>query len=378
LKRTAANKALDEILAGLVSPRWTIVRDAVERAGDLLRHGAASERKVAQIGSRFVKLAVHPKWEVRKALAGTVQHLRHETFHAALAQLLKDDNAYVRDAAQRTLARRSELTRADILKEQHGDLLLRWLTDLEARHGPRARQGALRVAEKYAELLVREARHEIVKVIAPIDLSLLNLENNLERAGLDRGAYQKQIDRVRGRLRLLTAIVDSLRDLTTEVTPDFHGEDLGEMVEEAVALVKDRMQGKGGRIAVEVTVGRDVRVDAHRHRLLQAFTNIVQNAFEAYDGITSPGKIQIGARQDSEQHVIISFADDGCGMSEEALRDAFQLYSSKKPDGTGFGLPLAKKIVEMEHGGSIMLASTKGKGTTVTVVLPMEQEERQE
>src|SRR5689334_8817778 len=269
--------ATDELLAALASPNWTAVRDAVERVGELLRAGTLGEPEVARIGSRMVALAVHPKWEVRKAVAGTIQHLRHESFHAALAQLLKDDNAYVQDAAQRSLARRSELTRADILKEQHGDLLLRWLSDLEARHGPRARKAALRVAEKYAELLVREARHEIVKVIAPLDVTLLNLENNLERVKVDREVYAKHVNRARERLRLLTAIIDSLRDITAEVTPDFHGEDLREMVEEAVGLVKDRMREKGGgRIGVEVTIGRDVRIDAHRHRLLQAFSNIVQ------------------------------------------------------------------------------------------------------
>jgi len=369
---------VDEILAALALPSWTAVRDAVERAGDLLRAGAPGEAGVARIGGRLVELAAHPKWEVRKAVAGTIQHLRHETFHAALAQLLEDDNAYVRDAARRSQARRTELLRADILSEQHGDLLLRWLSELEARHGPRARQDALRVAQRYAELLVREARHEIVKVIAPLDVTLINLEHSLERTPVDREANRKHLGRARARLRLLTAIVDSLRDFTAEVVPDFHGENLREMVEEAVALVKDRVRPKDGRISVEVDIDRDVRIDAHRHRLLQAFSNVLQNAFEAYDGVAAPGKIQIRARSDDERHVVVSFADGGCGMSEEALRDAFQLYSSKKPEGTGFGLPLARKIVETEHGGSIVLASAKGKGTTVTVVLPVQQEDRQE
>jgi two-component system, NtrC family, sensor kinase len=150
------------------------------------------------------------------------------------------------------------------------------------------------------------------------------------------------------------------------------------MVEEALSLVRDRMRDKGGPLAVEVAVERDVRVEAHRHRLLQAFTNVIQNAFEAYDGLAIPGKLQIGSRPDGERRVVVTFADDGCGMSEEALRDAFQLYASKKPEGTGFGLPLAKKIIEAEHGGSVHLASQKGKGTTVTVVLPLDQEDRQE
>lgn len=371
------NGAMHEILAALASPNWTIVRDAVERAGDLLRTGTPTEAEIAATGAKLLEHTGHSKWEVRKAVAHAIQYLRHETFHAAVAKLLKDDNSWVRDAAERSLARRTELTRADILKEQHGDLLLRWLSDLEARHGARVRQDALRVAEKYAELLVREARHEIVKVIAPLDASLLNLKNSLGRARVDREACMKHIGRAHERLQLLTAIVDSLREFTADVTPEFQGEDLREMVEEAVGLVKDRMQLKGSRIAVEVTVDADVRVDAHRHRLLQAFSNIIQNAFEAYDGVTARGKIRIGARFEGEQHVVIAFIDGGCGMSEEALHDAFQLYSSKKPDGTGFGLPLAKKIIETEHGGSIKLTSTKGEGTTVTVVLPVEQEDRQ-
>ncbi|MBN1773589.1 MAG: HEAT repeat domain-containing protein [Deltaproteobacteria bacterium] len=373
----AASGTIGEILTALSSPSWAAVRDAVDQAGDLLRAGAWVDAEVAEVGGRLVELAEHPKWEVRKAVAHAVQYLHHETFHAAVARLLKDDNSWVRDAAHRSLARRTELTRADILKEQHGDLLLRWLSDLEARHGPRARQDALHVAERFAELLVREARHEIVKVVAPLDVSLLNLETSLGRTRIDRDACHKHVARARERLRLLTAIVDSLRDLTAEVTPEFRGEGLREVMEEAVALVKDRMRSKGDRIAVEVTIDSILRLDAHRHRLLQAFSNIVQNAFEAYDGMDTPGKIRMEAHVEGEHHVVLTVADNGCGMSEEALRDACRLYASKKPDGTGFGLPLAKKIIETEHGGSIKLTSAKGEGTTVTVVLPLEQEQRQ-
>ncbi len=125
---------------------------------------------------------------------------------------------------------------------------------------------------------------------------------------------------------------------------------------------------------MQVTVTGELRIDAHRHRLLQAFTNIVQNAYEAYDRPRTRGRIEIAARRRGE-HVAIRFADNGCGMSEEARCDAFKLYSTKKPDGTGFGLPLAKKIVETEHRGSIELVSEKGGGTTVTVVLPIAQED---
>lgn len=365
---------LDELLTALTSPSWMVVREAVDQASERLRGRLRDERATAEIAAHFVRLSDHPKWEVRKAIADAILHFYHETFHVVLVKLLADDNAYVRDAALRSRARRTELIRADILKEQHGDLLMTWLSDLEARHGPRARADAMRVAEKYVALFVREARHEIVKVIAPLDLSIMNLREGLEQLPIDPAACAKHADRAQDRLRLLTAIVDSLRDFTAEVTPEFHGEDLRDVLEMAVALVREGAGEKRKQIEVTISAGTNTRVSAQRYRLVQAFSNIVQNAFEAYEPSSPPATIEIRARRE-DQLVIVSVADTGCGMNEEALRDAFRLFSTKKPNGTGFGLPLARKIIETEHRGSIELISARGRGTTVIVVLPVESGE---
>jgi signal transduction histidine kinase len=362
---------LDDILHALTSGDWMVVRDAVDRAGDRLREKDLDEKAVGDIGAAFAELAAHSKWEVRKAIAVAIQHLVHDTFHATLAKLLEDDNAYVRDAAERARARRTELIRADILKEQHGELLARWLAEIETAYGARARRDALRVAERYVELFVREARHEIVNVIATLDLLVMNLASTLEKPEIDRKACDTDITRARERIRLLTAIVDSLRDFTAQVHSEFQVGDVRAMLEEAVALVREGVGRKADRIAVTLSVADHLRIDAHQHRLLQAFSNVIKNAFEAFEG-AARGSIEIQAQR-ANTDVVISFADNGCGMSEEARRDVFRLYSTSKLGGTGFGLPLAKKIIENEHQGSIELRSTKGKGTTVRLVLPIEQ-----
>ena len=175
--------------------------------------------------------------------------------------------------------------------------------------------------------------------------------------------------RARDRLRLLKAMLDSLRDLATEVAPEHHVEDLRELLDEAVALVRDRRRGK---IDCELVVAKGLSVELHRVRLLQAFTNILQNAIESYDGVERRPWLRIEAVVEGPR-VVVGFADRGCGMSEEALRDVFNLFASKKPQGLGFGLPLARKIIETEHGGAIGLSSVAGEGTTVTITLPREQ-----
>jgi two-component system, sporulation sensor kinase E len=76
---------------------------------------------------------------------------------------------------------------------------------------------------------------------------------------------------------------------------------------------------------------------------------------------------------EEDTHVRITITDNGCGMGEEALRDCVLLYSSGKPGGMGFGLPLAKKIIEVDHRGSLLIESRLGVGTVVTLLLPVEQ-----
>ncbi len=365
--------SLRTLLRAFASPDWAVVREGVDRAGDWLEAGAGREIEVAQLGARLEALARHPKWEVRRAVAHAVRHLRHHSFPAAIAPLLQDSHSAVRVAAERTLAKRTESTRSDVLTEQHHDLLLTWLAEVEAKHGRAARKAARRVVDRYAEVLVREARHEIIKVIAPLDASLINLESEVGRRRFDRAVFTTHLPRARKRLRLLTAIVDSLRAFTLSVTSKFRVEELRPIVTEAVSLVRDKLELTKEAVEITVEVEHGRRIEAHHFRLVQAFTNLIQNAVESYGDDRAPRRVLVAARVELARRVVLTVTDYGAGMNAEALRDAFQLFRSRKPQGTGFGLPLAKKIVETEHHGSLTLSSAPGKGTTVTVVLPIEQ-----
>jgi signal transduction histidine kinase len=107
---------------------------------------------------------------------------------------------------------------------------------------------------------------------------------------------------------------------------------------------------------------------AHVDRTLiaRALSNIVENALHAMPG---PGTLTIdGEAADAE--VVLRIADTGVGMDEEALGRVFEPYFSTKTSGTGLGLPIARRNVELS-GGGIDVTSTKEIGTTVTLRLPM-------
>ena len=73
----------------------------------------------------------------------------------------------------------------------------------------------------------------------------------------------------------------------------------------------------------------------------------------------------------AQPSVVVDVADTGVGMDQEALAKIFEPYFSTKATGTGLGLTIAKRNVEL-NGGTIAVVSQRGVGTTVTMTLPLD------
>jgi signal transduction histidine kinase len=361
------------LLVALDSDDWSIAREAVEQVGDALRTRQVDDSRRAGLASRLLRLSAHPKWEVRKAVAHAVLFLRHDTFHAVIARIVDDDNAWVREAARKTLQRRDGLTRGDIHGLVQGDVIGGLLAALETRHGPRARRAAMNVADHLHHRFVREAYHEIVRIISPLDASLLNLGRELAATPGVAEQTLQHARRAQARVMLITEFLDNLRAFTTEAPAEFSPEALLPIVREAVELALSTIDGTDTGIDVRLAVDDGVTSESSRSRLLQALINIIANAVEACDGLPRRGMLTIASAPHGTRHVRLTVADNGCGMSEETLKDCVLLYSSSKPNGMGFGLPLAKKIIEIDHRGTLSIESRLGAGTTVVIVLPIEQ-----
>jgi signal transduction histidine kinase len=370
------NVTHDTVLDGLFhtfeSDDWSVVRDAVDQGGAILKRGGLPPALHAHVGEKLSVLAKHDKWEVRKALAHAVLFLRHKSFNRIISILKKDENSWVKNAAKRTVSRRSELSTADSLKDQHGDLMLKWLAELEVKHGSMARNAARRVAEKLNSQFITELNHELIKVISPLDASLDRIEDELNQPRMSRQNLQRHSERSKTRLKFLASIIDSLRSLTQDVNMEFQEESPLSVVNEAIHLVRDRKDANH-MLEAEINIPPEITIEANRHLLLQAFSNIIQNSLEAYAGMDNSPKVIVSGTWENGR-LKLTIADQGSGMSDEAVNDAFQLFATSKPQGTGFGLAVAKKIIESDHGGAVHLESVKGQGTTVTVFLQQTQE----
>ena len=101
-------------------------------------------------------------------------------------------------------------------------------------------------------------------------------------------------------------------------------------------------------------------------RTLQAaLVNLVKNALEA---MPEGGRLEVRSRP-TLQGVALDLIDTGCGMDDSTLLYMFENFYSSKRNGTGLGLPTARKIIKA-HGGLIDVQSAQGHGTQFTLHFP--------
>lgn len=348
------------------------LRAAVEQAGEQLRASTLSASEAEKVSRKLVSLARHPSRHVRKAVAHASAHVpREATFEALMRWLIDDEYDFVANVARDVRKRRAATTRPDVVRQKHGDMMVRCMAEIEARHGAAVRRMAERAAFRYAGLLFSEARHELTRVLTSLESQLSRHARKLVVGRQAHAAGAQDFDLILERVSHLRRVIDSTREITEEVKLQFRAERLESILHESIRIVRDARPDGATLDIRPPAVDGPLEVTADRARLVQAFSNIVKNACEAYPERRVPF-VQIAARRYDLLRVIVEIRDEGKGMSKEDLANVFRYYGSRKPGGLGFALPHARRIIETEHQGEITIKSARGRGTTVMVLLPVE------
>ncbi|WP_085506437.1 PAS domain S-box protein [Thalassobacillus devorans] len=108
---------------------------------------------------------------------------------------------------------------------------------------------------------------------------------------------------------------------------------------------------------------------AIENKMKQAFINIIKNAIEAMQG---GGNLHIAISK-WDGNIIIRFADEGCGMTEEELRKVTTPFFTTKTDGTGLGMMITNNIIK-SHDGEMEVESQVGEGTKVSLIIPVSRQ----
>jgi signal transduction histidine kinase len=210
--------------------------------------------------------------------------------------------------------------------------------------------------------------HELNNPLAAVIASVGMLRRRLEHGEIDRGACLNTVARIERSAWHASKIATSLltyargADLTlNRVAPNL-------LIQQALELARLPVGG-----AVELSV--DVQPDAptiicDRDQIIQVLVNVLRNASDA---LTSPGRIQLTAGRSPAGGLLVRVSDTGQGMAADVLARAFDPFFTTKPfgEGTGLGLSLSRGIVRA-HFGEITIESQIGRGTQVSITLPVE------
>ena len=275
------------LLAALNAPGWSDVLNGVNNAERWLAAATPGDPKINEIVSNLVTLASHPKWEIRRAVANTAAQVLHPEFDIILSKLATDENTRVRQAASHAIVRRRDWLSASALGKQHEDRINSTLDDIEIRFGPRGREAVKRASEQIVNTFSRELYHEVIKLVSPLAASADRLLKNLSDEGATRADLASEATRIGRRVVHLRSVLDAMRAYTEQPKITFAMEGLKEIVEEAVALIRESQSGQRAQPQIDIRVNAVINVDISRPRLVQALTNILRNAIESYDGLST-------------------------------------------------------------------------------------------
>jgi signal transduction histidine kinase len=145
-----------------------------------------------------------------------------------------------------------------------------------------------------------------------------------------------------------------------------------EILRSAVSMHSERASRSGVELALQ-TEPEEITVTADERRVRQIVFNLLSNAVKF---TPAEGRIDISAHLENG-NVEVTVADTGPGIAAEELEKIFEEFEQtsegKQAEGTGLGLPLSRKLVEL-HGGRLWAESQAGHGSTFRFTLPVQQE----
>ncbi|HCV43646.1 MAG TPA: hypothetical protein DGH68_09195 [Bacteroidetes bacterium] len=213
--------------------------------------------------------------------------------------------------------------------------------------------------------MAKQVAHEIKNPLTPMKLSIQHLRQTyLDRVPNFGQVFDDVSRTIIEQIDALSRIAGEFARFARMPKPTLVSVDVNAVLREAVLLFD-----KDPNLRFELQLGDELPpVRSDREELRRVFINIIRNGVQA---MNNSGLLQIHSWSDLGRTLVV-LKDEGTGMSEEVKRKLFQPNFSTKTDGMGLGLAITKKTID-DLGGSIVVESEVGKGTTVTIILPNEQ-----
>jgi signal transduction histidine kinase len=232
----------------------------------------------------------------------------------------------------------------------------------------------LEVARRLAAIgkLTSGVGHEVKNPINAMVVHLELLRGKLAPGGREAfGGAQRHVDILAGEMQRLDRVVQTLADFSRPMELHLREHDLRQVVGVVIELTAAEMEEHGVHVEVEAPQ-EPLMVRADAELMQQGVLNLLLNGMQAMPA--GGGTIQVRMRRE-HQFAVVDVADDGEGIPVDLLPRIFELYFTTKPKGSGIGLAMTYRILQL-HGGAMEVRSnaepnSPERGTVFTFRLPI-------
>ncbi|MCX6357488.1 MAG: ATP-binding protein [Candidatus Aureabacteria bacterium] len=239
------------------------------------------------------------------------------------------------------------------------------LRSITAEMLKQARYAQMRQMQTFG-IMAAGIAHEVGNPLSSLDIHLQLIARKIKKTRAKDGRELVDLIGVaQEEIRRLEQIISQFLRATRPGVPELREGEVIPVVEGTLGLLDPEIRRQ--RVSLEKEYASFVPpVMLHTDHLKQVFINLVRNSLQAMpDG----GVLKVAVRH-SRGCVAVSITDSGCGISEGHREKIFEPYFTTRDGGAGLGLVIVQRIVS-EHGGEVLVASAPGKGTTMTVKLPV-------
>ena len=189
----------------------------------------------------------------------------------------------------------------------------------------------------------------------------------LDRADPDLEKARAGFRRIADDGHRAAAVIESIRATFRKDARARAPIDLDNLIEEAIALLQDDLNGHRILVHVERSA-RSMPVMGDRVQLQQVLLNLITNAIEAMAIVDGPRVLAVSSEVRDDGSVMISIADTGTGIGEQDVQRVFNPLFTTKSGGMGMGLPICRSIIEA-HDGTLWVVPNAPRGSTFQFVL---------
>ena len=211
--------------------------------------------------------------------------------------------------------------------------------------------------------------HEIKNPLGSIRGNAQLIERKLNKEPIDAEKSKELLSYITQEVDRATGIIQDILSFSTQDKLDLQPFELVEFIKEFLRIQEAQINDSGTELTTSYPSG-ELNVNLDKGRIDQVLGNIIANAIDAMkDRDTKKVELLV---QEKNNSALIKIKDHGCGMSEEVRSHIFDPFFSTKRDnkGTGLGLSICHGIIQ-GHGGSILVESKEGEGTTFIIALPL-------